>query len=75
MRNIARTGEALLARLDERVRNIERKRPVAATPTTDTAERPDPATVGVGIMFYDTTLGRPIWSNGVVWHDAAGSPV
>jgi len=36
--------------------------------------RPD-ATQGAGMIFYDTTLGKPIFSNGSVWRDAAGTPV
>jgi hypothetical protein len=38
-----------------------------------TAQRP-PAPV-VGQRYYDTTLGKPIWSNGTVWKDAAGTTV
>ncbi len=29
----------------------------------------------VGTLFYDTTLGRPIWWNGTGWRDAAGGAV
>jgi hypothetical protein len=37
------------------------------------AQRPsDPVT---GTMFYDTSLGKPIWWNGTVWKDAAGTTV
>ncbi len=42
----------------------------------ETANRPTTATVGC--MFYDTTLGKPIWLNSTgpnVWKDAAGSTV
>lgn len=39
------------------------------------ASRPDAATVGAGAEWYDTTLGKPIWSNGSVWKDAAGTTV
>ena len=39
-----------------------------------TANRP---TVGlyVNYMFFDTTLGKPIWWNGSVWKDATGATV
>jgi hypothetical protein len=39
-----------------------------------TAQRP---TVGlvVGLQYYDTTLGIPIWYNGTVWKNAAGTTV
>lgn len=38
-----------------------------------TAERP---TVNqIGYQYFDTTLGKPIWWNGTVWKDAAGTTV
>lgn len=40
-----------------------------------TAARPDASTAGVGAAYYDTTLGIPIWSNGTVWKNAAGTTV
>jgi hypothetical protein len=40
-----------------------------------TGSRPSAATVGAGAQFYDTTLSKPIWSNGTVWKDAAGNTV
>lgn len=40
-----------------------------------TAERPAANTAGAGFYYYDTTLGKPIWSNGTAWTDAAGTPV
>jgi hypothetical protein len=30
---------------------------------------------GVGAMFLDTTLGKPIWSTGWVWKGATGTTV
>lgn len=33
------------------------------------------AAAGNGTQVYDTTLGKPIWSNGTVWKDAAGTTV
>ncbi len=33
------------------------------------------ASFGVGGTVFDTTLGKPIWSNGTVWKDAAGATV
>lgn len=29
----------------------------------------------IGLMYFDTTLGKPIWWNGSVWKDAAGTTV
>jgi hypothetical protein len=40
-----------------------------------TGNRPAASGVGIGAMFYDTTLSKPIWSNGTVWKDAAGTTV
>lgn len=40
-----------------------------------TGNRPAASGVGAGAMFYDTTLSKPIWSNGSVWKDATGTTV
>jgi hypothetical protein len=40
-----------------------------------TASRPSASTVGAGAQFYDTTLNKPIWSDGTNWKDAAGTTV
>ena len=45
------------------------------SPTGTTAERPSAATAGVGYMYFDSTLGKPIWSNGTAWTDSAGTVV
>lgn len=37
--------------------------------------RPSAVTAGQGAMVYDTTLHKPIWSDGVVWRDAMGGTV
>jgi hypothetical protein len=37
--------------------------------------RPSASTSGVGAQVYDSTLSKPIWSDGTVWRDAAGSAV
>lgn len=44
-------------------------------PRGTTAARPDAATAGAGFMYYDTTLGKPTWSNGTAWTDSAGTVV
>lgn len=43
--------------------------------TKATTARPTAVNAGVGAMIFDTTLNKPIWSNGSTWVDAAGSPV
>lgn len=37
--------------------------------------RPSPAAVGAGAQIYDTTLSKPIWSDGTNWRDASGTVV
>lgn len=39
-----------------------------------TANRPSATTVGAGAMCYDTTLSKPIFSDGTIWRDAVGAP-
>lgn len=39
-----------------------------------TATRPA-ASKGIGVCVYDSTLGKPIWSDGTVWKDATGTTV
>lgn len=34
--------------------------------------RPPASVAGVGAQIYDTTLSKPIWSDGAVWRDAIG---
>jgi hypothetical protein len=31
--------------------------------------------VAAGTQFYDTTLNKPLWSDGSSWRDAAGTVV
>jgi hypothetical protein len=45
--------------------------PLRAQNTT-TAGRPDAKLVSPGSHIYDTTLNKPIWSDGTNWRDAAG---
>lgn len=41
--------------------------------SSTTAARP--SVTAVGMMVFDTTLGKPIWWNGAVWKDATGTTV
>src|ERR1019366_1569812 len=47
---------------------------VQATPVA-TGSRQSASSVGAGGQSYDSTLGKPIWSNGSVWKDAAETTV
>lgn len=40
-----------------------------------TGGRPSAAVVGKGAMVFDTTLNKPIWSDGASWVDATGTGV
>lgn len=40
-----------------------------------TATRPSASAMGVGASCFDTTLNKPIWSDGTNWRDAAGTIV
>ncbi|PPF64525.1 hypothetical protein C5E11_03800 [Clavibacter michiganensis] len=44
-----------------------------ASQSGTTANRPSAATVGVNGRYYDTTLSKPIWSDGTIWRDATGA--
>ncbi|WP_417451288.1 hypothetical protein [Kordiimonas sp.] len=42
---------------------------------TATTERPAASSAGVGARIFDTTLAKPIWSDGSQWIDASGTVV
>ncbi|NUQ31340.1 MAG: hypothetical protein HOP99_00700 [Dermatophilaceae bacterium] len=44
-------------------------------PRFTTAGRPAASTAGAGACYYDTTLSKPVWSDGTAWRDAAGTAV
>lgn len=44
------------------------------TQSGTTANRPT-ARLWVGRMYFDTTLGKPIWYSGSAWVDATGAAV
>lgn len=43
--------------------------------TSNTVNRPNAVESGAGAMAYDTTLSKPIWSDGTYWRDATGTRV
>lgn len=45
---------------------------VVRTGRNTTGNRPSASVVGAGAMWYDTTLTRPIWSDGTNWKQAVG---
>lgn len=48
---------------------------VTALGTFSTATRLAAAAVGVGAAYFDTTLSKPVWSDGTNWRDAVGTIV
>lgn len=40
-----------------------------------TGSRPSAAAAGIGAVLYDTSIGRPIFSDGTTWRDAGGGIV
>lgn len=40
-----------------------------------TAALPDADSLPAGAHVYNTTLGKPVWTNGSVWIDSAGTPI
>lgn len=44
-------------------------------PYGTTEQRPNPVDVGIGFTYFDTTVNRPIWSTGSVWHNSDGTEI
>lgn len=40
-----------------------------------TGSRPSATTSGMGAQIYDSTIHKPLWSDGTVWRDAMGNAV
>lgn len=47
----------------------------AAAKNSTTASRPTATAAGAGANYFDTTLNKPVWSDGSNWRDAAGTVV
>ena len=56
----------LLLRYAQAINDAEHR----AGPTTD---RPTGADLRPGRMYFDTTLGKPVWYDGADWVDATGA--
>lgn len=48
---------------------------MGADPHGATSERPSLSSAQVGVVYFDTTIGKPIWWNGASWVDATGANV
>lgn len=44
-------------------------------PHGETSSRPTPSATEIGLTYFDTTLGKPIWWNGTAWVDSTGASV
>ena len=60
------------ANLDLAIQTLFRQQS-AGTHNGATAARP--GGVNTGFMYFDTTLGKPIWWSGSTWVDATGASV
>lgn len=60
------------ANLDLAIQTLYRQQQ-AAVRSGGTSERP--SNVQTGFMYFDTTLGKPIWYSGSAWVDAVGTSV
>ena len=49
--------------------------PVSIARSGDTASRPTSGLRFVGMFYFDTTIGKPIYWNGTAWVDSAGTVV
>jgi hypothetical protein len=51
------------------------RRGVLVLKTYTTAGRPSASAAGPGATYYDTTVSKPVFSDGTTWRDAAGTAV
>jgi hypothetical protein len=58
---------------DQPYRRVQISRGVLQLSSYATASRPAASNSGAGACIFDTTLGKPIWSNGTAWVDATGT--
>ncbi|MBX8688130.1 hypothetical protein GO011_11910 [Mycobacterium sp. 20091114027_K0903767] len=61
--------------LDTELKKIKRHVDEAPFPPCDGNGRPHADELGPGARIYDTDLKKPLWSDGSVWRDAAGTEV
>lgn len=71
----AGTFQEILRNLTTRIHNLEVREVPSALPSGTTAARPSASAIVPGSQFYDTTLSKPIWSDGTAWRDATGTAV
>lgn len=65
-------GENLCTRYNGEIRKFK-SQGINAADRGVTANRP--SNVNVGFMYFDTTVGKPIWWNGSAWVDSTGTAV
>lgn len=49
--------------------------PLMARRAGDSSSRPTPAADAIGYVYFDVSLGKPIWWTGAGWVDAAGAQI
>lgn len=65
----------LLAGSDQPYRTVYVSRGLFRLPQMATASRPTATDAAAGSCYYDTTLGKPVFSDGTNWKDATGTVV
>lgn len=71
--NTLQAQNQILAKLSQCVCALEAFIVAAAPIAGPTGSRP--ALAGLGQMYFDTTLGIPVWWKGAVWVNASGASV
>jgi hypothetical protein len=71
----ADAGGGLTLYQDDAISRIEYDAFGSKPQSGTTAQRPSSSLVGQGSQYFDTTLGKPIWSAGASWKDATGATV
>lgn len=67
--------DSLVRKIQTMESDIKDLKRSVATGVDTTAGRPAATSVLAGTQFYDTTLHKPIWSDGTNWRDSAGTVV
>lgn len=73
--SIVRSAGALNLYAGDAISQIACKRGLFKDRDLTTAARPAANNFDKGACYYDTTLSKPVWSDGTVWRDAAGTQV
>lgn len=65
----------LNSEIDGNIKSIVESIEALYVPNSGTTSTRPTIGVIVGYMYFDTTINKPVWWNGTVWKDAAGTNV